>query len=212
MHFRLLSFLLRPCPLSIDIIRDERLHSELRVSIRIRRTKRTFFRNRNHVWESGRISIYRRRRGEDNVGHIVLLHTPQQAKSAVDVDMVVVQWNLSRLSYGFQSSEVDDIVNVWVLVKDCIESFLVGDVEFLVFWSLAGDEFDAVEDFVGRVVEIVDDDHFVVGFEEGECCEGPDVACATTIHIISVSTQPLKIDSCFELVDMWLKCELRLTQ
>lgn len=73
------------------------------------------------------------------------------------------------------------IVDVRVLVKHRIQLFLVRDVALVVLGPLSAYELDAVEDFVGRVVQVVDDDDFVVGFEECERGEGADVACAAAI-------------------------------
>jgi len=74
---------------------------------------------------------------------------------------------------------VDDIVDVWVLLKHLIQLLLIGDVQRVVLGPLAADELDAVEDFLGGVVEVVDDDDLVVGLKKGECGEGADVAGAT---------------------------------
>ena len=43
---------------------------------------------------------------------------------------------------------MDDIVDVWVLVKDSIQVFLVRDVARVVLRPLAADELDAVDDLV----------------------------------------------------------------
>ena len=75
---------------------------------------------------------------------------------------------------------MDDIVDVGMCGEDFVELGFVGDVAGVVFGSLAADEFDAVEDFGGGVVEVVDDDDFVVCFEEREGGEGADVASATS--------------------------------
>jgi hypothetical protein len=74
---------------------------------------------------------------------------------------------------------VDHIVNVGVVVKDLVESSLVADVGLVELGSLAADELNAVDDFLGGVVETVDDDDLVVGFEEGQSGKGANVACAT---------------------------------
>lgn len=66
---------------------------------------------------------------------------------------------------------MDDTVNIGVFLEDIVESFFVGDVEVVVFRSSATDEFDAVEDFGGRVIEVVNYDDGIVGFEEGEGSE-----------------------------------------
>jgi hypothetical protein len=78
-----------------------------------------------------------------------------------------------------QCSEVDHIVNVWVLLEDLVEGSLVRDVAFVEGRSLAADELNAVYDFFGRVVQVVDDDDLVVCFEEGESREGANVAGTT---------------------------------
>lgn len=116
----------------------------------------------------------------------MLLHAPQQAECTIDVHIVIVERDLGRLSDSFEGSKVDDIVDVGVFVKDCIQRLLVGDVKLFVLGSLATDELDAVKDFVGGVVEIVDDDHFVVMFEEGESSERANVAGATVCNVLLV--------------------------
>lgn len=75
-----------------------------------------------------------------------------------------------------ERGEVDHIVDVWVVVEDLVESSLVCNVGLVEFGPLAADEFDAVDDFLGRVVEAVDDDDLVVGLEQGEGREGANVA------------------------------------
>ena len=61
---------------------------------------------------------------------------------------------------------MDHIVDVWVLAEDLVQSSLIGDVDLVECRSLAADELDAVDDLGGGVVEVVDDDDFVVSFEE----------------------------------------------
>ena len=74
---------------------------------------------------------------------------------------------------------MDDIVDVWVLSEDLVQRGLVCDVALVEGRSLAADELDAIDDFWGRVVEVIDNDYLVVCLEKGESCEGADVACAT---------------------------------
>lgn len=81
---------------------------------------------------------------------------------------------------------MDDIVDVWVVNEDLVERGLVGDVAGVVLGPLAADELDAVEDLGGGVVEVVDDDDLVVGFEEGKGGEGADVARAAIDEAESV--------------------------
>lgn len=73
---------------------------------------------------------------------------------------------------------MNDIIDVRVRGEDGIQRRLVGDVAGVVVRFLAADQLDAAQHFLRRVVEVVDDDHFVVCFEEGEGGEGADVACA----------------------------------
>ena len=67
-----------------------------------------------------------------------------------------------------QCSKVDDIVNVRMLVEDSIQLLLVGDIAGVVLRSLARDELNAVDDLLGRVVRVVDNDHLVVGLKQRE--------------------------------------------
>ena len=74
---------------------------------------------------------------------------------------------------------MNHIVNVWVLLKHFVQLLLVGDVQRVVLGPLAADELDAVQDLLGGVVEVVDDDDLIVSLEKGKSGEGADVAGAT---------------------------------
>jgi hypothetical protein len=74
---------------------------------------------------------------------------------------------------------VDNIVNIRVLLEHLIQLLLIGDVQRVVLGPLAADELDTVEDLLGGVVEVVDDDDLVVGLEKGESGERADVAGTT---------------------------------
>jgi hypothetical protein len=94
-----------------------------------------------------------------------------------------LEGDLARLADSLQGSKVDDIVNVGVVGKDLLESLLVGDVGVVEDGSLAADGLNAVEDLLGRVVEVVDDDDLVVGLEQGQGCEAADVSGSTVASI-----------------------------
>jgi len=66
---------------------------------------------------------------------------------------------------------VDDRVDLWVFGKDIVQGLLVRNVHVVELRALSGDELDAVDDFLLRVVEVVDDDDIVVGLEQGKDCE-----------------------------------------
>lgn len=74
---------------------------------------------------------------------------------------------------------MDDIVDVRVLLEDFVESGLVCDVALVERRSLAADELDAIDDFWRGVVEVIDNNDLVVGFEKSESSEGANVARAT---------------------------------
>lgn len=63
--------------------------------------------------------------------------------------------------------------------EDFVELLLICDVAGVELRSFAADKLNAADDFCGGVVEVVDDDHFIICFEESESGEGADVAGAT---------------------------------
>lgn len=78
-----------------------------------------------------------------------------------------------------QRSKVDDRVNLGVLLEDIVKGLLVCNVHAVEVRTLAGEHLNAVDDLGGAIGEVVDDDDFVVGLEEGDDGEGTDVAAAT---------------------------------
>jgi hypothetical protein len=58
------------------------------------------------------------------------------------------------------------IVNIRVLIEHLVQRNFIGDVKFIEFRPLPADEFDAVDDFLGRVVEVVNNDDLVIGLEK----------------------------------------------
>jgi hypothetical protein len=70
-----------------------------------------------------------------------------------------------------KSGEVDHIVDIRVLVKDPVESLLIGDISLEEWGLLATYELNTVEDFCGGVVEVISDHDFVVSFQECKCCK-----------------------------------------
>lgn len=78
-----------------------------------------------------------------------------------------------------QRRKVDNIVDIRVLLEHLVQLLLIGDIQRVVLGPLAANKLDAVEDLLGRVVEVVDDDDLVVGLEKGESGERANVAGAT---------------------------------
>jgi hypothetical protein len=79
---------------------------------------------------------------------------------------------------------VNHIVNIRVLLKHLVQLLLIGDVQSVVFGPLAADELDAVEDLLGGVVKVVDDDDLVIRLEKGKCGERANIAGATEKRMI----------------------------
>lgn len=75
-----------------------------------------------------------------------------------------------------ESSEVNDAVNVGVGRKHLVKGSWVGDISLDELRPLAGDQFNAIEDLFGRVVQVVSDDDLVTSLDEGEGRERADIA------------------------------------
>lgn len=84
-----------------------------------------------------------------------------------------------------QSCKVNNAVNAWVVCKDLFHSGIVCNVDVVVRRSLSGDELNSVDDFFGRVVEVVDDYDFIACFEERDDCEGADVASTSVVNMLA---------------------------
>lgn len=70
-------------------------------------------------------------------------------------------------------------VNGRVLLENLIESLLVGHIELVEGRTAAGQQLNAVEGNLGRVVEGVDNDNIVTVLKQGKRGEGANVASAT---------------------------------
>lgn len=77
---------------------------------------------------------------------------------------------------------MDDAVNVWVCDKDLIEVVLFGDIDLCELWSLAADQFDTVDGFIGGIVEVIGDYDLVASLQQCEGSERANVACATAMR------------------------------
>lgn len=85
---------------------------------------------------------------------------------------------------------MDDTIDFGVLLEDLVEGLLVRDVDLVELWSLAGDELNAVESHLGRVVEVIDNHHLVAILKQGKRGERADVA-STTANPQSIIEYPL---------------------
>ena len=61
-----------------------------------------------------------------------------------------------------------DIINVWMSGEDLIKSEFIGDVDVVEGRAFAGDQLDAIQAFIGGVVQVVNNDNLIVRLEEGK--------------------------------------------
>ena len=74
---------------------------------------------------------------------------------------------------------MNETVNLGVVLEHLIKTLLIRNIDIVECWLLSTDALDPIQDFLRRVVKVVNDDHFVVGFEQGKNSQGTDVASAT---------------------------------
>lgn len=90
----------------------------------------------------------------------------------------------NRDSY-FQRREVNHAVYGGVFVEERIESLLVCDRQILKGGSLSTQKLDAIDGLDRGVVEIVGDDDFIAGLEQGKGSERPNVASSAGYDRVS---------------------------
>lgn len=95
-----LARLLQIIPLSIDVISDDRFDHAFSVSIWIGGANWAILGNGYHVGNSSRIAVDGRRRGEDDVGNIVLGHAAEEGDGSTNIDAVVFEGDLGGFTNG----------------------------------------------------------------------------------------------------------------
>ncbi len=80
-----------------------------------------------------------------------------------------------------QGSEVDDIIDIRMLFEHLVERSFILDIELVELWPLAADELNTVDDLLGGVVKVIDDDDLVARLEKGKRCERANVAGTTAV-------------------------------
>lgn len=81
---------------------------------------------------------------------------------------------------------MNNAVNVGVRLEDLVESGLVGHIDLSELGLLAGDQLNALESLVGRVVEVVCDNDLVASLEQSEGGEGANVTGTTVLRMRGV--------------------------
>ena len=92
---RIVAFLGCLCPLGVNVVCDHQLTGEFGVAIGVGGSQWAILWDGDHVFEPGGIAVDCSRGGVDNVGHVVVLSSAQQSQCAVNVDVVVLEWDLS---------------------------------------------------------------------------------------------------------------------
>lgn len=82
---------------------------------------------------------------------------------------------------------MDDAVDIWVLLKGLVQIGLIGDIDFDKVWAFATDQLDAIDGLIRGIVQIVCDNDFVSGLEEGQSGEGANVTGSAAFHGAQVS-------------------------
>ena len=80
------------------MVGDDQFYHALRASVWIGGANWAVLRDRNHVWDSSRIAVDSRGRGEDNVRNIVLGHAAEERDGSANVNTVVFEWDLGGFS------------------------------------------------------------------------------------------------------------------
>lgn len=82
---------------------------------------------------------------------------------------------------------MDNIVDIGMLREDLVQGSFVGDVCLVEDGPLAGKQLNTVENLLVGVIQAINDNNFVSGFEKGEGCERANVASTTAPVSIDVA-------------------------
>lgn len=78
---------------------------------------------------------------------------------------------------------MDHAVDIRIRGEDLVKRGFIGDVNVVVGRSSAGQQFNAANDFLGRIVLIVNDDNLVASFDEGYGGEGTNIPRSTILEL-----------------------------
>ena len=81
---------------------------------------------------------------------------------------------------------MNDTVNLRVLHENFVEGSLVGDVHLVKGGALAGEQLDAIDSDLGRIVQTVDNDDIVIIVQQREGGKRPNVAGTTASHTVNM--------------------------
>lgn len=95
-----LALLLQPVALGVDVVGNDILNHRLGAAVGVCGANRAVLWDRNHVGESGGITVDGGGRGEDDTRDVVAGHGAHEANAAADVDAVVLERDLGRFANG----------------------------------------------------------------------------------------------------------------
>lgn len=81
-----------------------------------------------------------------------------------------------------QGSEMNNAVNIGVRSEDFVKCNFIGDIDIVVDWTSASQQFNAADDFLRRVVLVVDNDNLITGLDEGDSGERANIAGSTILE------------------------------
>lgn len=88
-----------------------------------------------------------------------------------------------------QRRKMDNTVDVWMGIEDLVKGSFIAHIDVVKMRSLSTYQFNAIECFFGRVVEVVHDHDLVVGLKQGKGSEGTNVAGPSVTE--AISKQPI---------------------
>lgn len=77
---------------------------------------------------------------------------------------------------------MNNAVNIGVRSEDLVKRSFVGDIDIVVGWSSASQQFNAADDFFRRVVLVVNNDNLITGLDEGDSGERANIAGSTNLE------------------------------
>lgn len=83
---------------------------------------------------------------------------------------------------------MNDAVDIGVLSKDLVQCGLIGHVSLIEGWLLAADQLDAVQNLLGRIVQVVNNDDLIIGLQQRKGRERANVARSTARLLVDCSS------------------------
>lgn len=83
---------------------------------------------------------------------------------------------IKRIVPYLQRRKMDNTVDVWMGIEDLVKGSFIAHIDVVKIRSLSTYQFNAIECFLGRIVEVVYNHDLVVGLKQGKGGEGTNVA------------------------------------